>query len=48
MCIRDRKWYADRKGLATGVIGGAVGASGAVLTFLGRFLIGTWSIRTAF
>ena len=23
-------------------------ASGAVLTFLGRFLIGTWSIRTAF
>ena len=33
---------------ATGVIGGAVGASGAVLTFLGRFLIGTWSIRTAF
>lgn len=43
-----QKWYADRKGLATGVIGGAVGASGAVLTFLGRFLIGTWSIRTAF
>ena len=27
-----QKWYADRKGLATGVIGGAVGASGAVLT----------------
>ena len=43
-----QKWYADRKGLATGVIGGAVGASGAVLTFMGRFLIGTWSIRTAF
>ena len=43
-----QKWYADRKGLATGIIGGAVGASGAVLTFLGRFLIGTWSIRTAF
>lgn len=43
-----QKWYADRKGLATGVIGGAVGASGAVLTFLGCFLIGTWSIRTAF
>ena len=27
-----QKWYADRKGLATGVIGGAVGLSGAFLT----------------
>ena len=26
-----QKWYADRKGLATGVIGGAVGLSGAFL-----------------
>lgn len=43
-----QKWYADRKGLATGVIGGAVGASGAVLTLLGRFLIGRWGIRGAF
>lgn len=43
-----QKWYADRKGLATGVIGGAVGASGAVLTVCGRFLIGRWGIRTAF
>lgn len=43
-----QKWYADRKGLATGVIGGAVGASGAALTLAGRFLIGTWGVRTAF
>ena len=27
-----QKWYAGRKGLATGVIGGAVGLSGAFLT----------------
>jgi OFA family oxalate/formate antiporter-like MFS transporter len=31
-----QKWYADRKGLATGVIGGAVGLSGAFLTFFVR------------
>lgn len=43
-----QKWYAGRKGLATGVIGGAVGASGAVLTLCGRFLIGRWGIRAAF
>lgn len=43
-----QKWYADKKGFATGIIGGAVGASGAVLTFLGRWLIGTWNIRVAF
>lgn len=43
-----QKWYADRKGLATGVIGGAVGASGAVLTAAGRWLIGLWGIRGAF
>ncbi|MEG2672043.1 MAG: MFS transporter [Ruthenibacterium sp.] len=43
-----QKWYADKKGLATGVIGLAVGASGAVLTLLGTFLIRTWDIRTAF
>lgn len=43
-----QKWYAEKKGLATGVIGGAVGLSGAVLTFLGRFFITHWGIRTAF
>lgn len=43
-----QKWYAGRKGLATGVIGGAVGASGAVLTVCGRFLISRWGIRAAF
>jgi OFA family oxalate/formate antiporter-like MFS transporter len=31
-----QKWYAQRKGLATGVIGGAVGLSGAFLTFFVR------------
>ena len=31
-----QKWYTGRKGLATGVIGGAVGLSGAFLTFFVR------------
>lgn len=31
-----QKWYRDRKGLATGVIGGAVGVSGAFLTWFVR------------
>ena len=43
-----QKWFDDKKGLATGIIGGAVGLSGAALTFFGRFLIDTWGIRTAF
>lgn len=43
-----QKWYAERKGLATGVIGGAVGLSGAALTGAGRFLINGFGIRTAF
>lgn len=43
-----QKWYAQRKGLATGIIGGAVGLSGATLTFAGRWLISTWDVRTAF
>lgn len=43
-----QKWYAGRKGLATGVIGGAVGLSGAALTALGRFAVGAWGIRGAF
>ena len=43
-----QKWYASKKGLATGVIGGAVGLSGAVLTVLVRSLSGRWGIRTCF
>ena len=43
-----QKWYAGRKGLATGVIGVAAGASGATLTLGGRFLIDRWGIRAAF
>lgn len=41
-----QKWYADRKGLATGVIGGAVGLSGAFLTVAVRSAVkGFWIIR---
>lgn len=43
-----QKWFADKKGLATGVIGGAVGASGAALTFLVRRISGAWGIRVCF
>ena len=47
-----QKWYADRKGLATGVIGGAVGLSGAFLTVFVRTAVrGFWvvpGIRGAF
>lgn len=43
-----QKWYSDKKGLATGVIGGAVGFSGATLTFLVRWLTGRWGIRACF
>ena len=42
-----QKWYTDRKGLATGIIGGAVGLSGAALTLLVRGLEGALGIRTA-
>lgn len=34
-----QKWYKGRKGLATGVIGGAVGLSGAFLTLLVRLAL---------
>lgn len=43
-----QKWYRDKKGLATGIIGGAVGLSGAVLTALVRWLSGGWGIRVCF
>ncbi len=43
-----QKWYNNQKGFATGVIGGAVGLSGGVLTLLGTWLINTWNIRVAF
>lgn len=43
-----QKWYADKKGLATGIVGGAVGASGAVLTLSGRALINAVGIRWTF
>ena len=41
-----QKWYADRKGLATGVIGGAVGLSGAFLTVFVRMAVrGFWVVQ---
>ena len=41
-----QKWYADRKGLATGVIGGAVGLSGAFLTvFVCTAVRGFWVVQ---
>lgn len=43
-----QKWYADKKGLATGVVGVSVGLSGAVLTVSGRWLIGSFGIRICF
>ena len=47
-----QKWYAGRKGLATGVIGGAVGLSGAFLTVFVRTALKGFgpvqSIRGAF
>jgi OFA family oxalate/formate antiporter-like MFS transporter len=39
-----QKWYAQRKGLATGVIGGAVGLSGAFLTFFVRRAVAGFGI----
>ena len=41
-----QKWYAGRKGLATGVIGGAVGLSGAFLTIFVRTAVnGFWIVQ---
>ena len=41
-----QEWYADRKGLATGVIGGAVGLSGAFLTVFVRTAVrGFWVVQ---
>ena len=43
-----QKWYRDKKGLATGFIGGAVGASGAFLTLFVRRVVGQAGIRACF
>ena len=43
-----QKWNAHRRGLATGVIGGAMGASGLVLTALVEFFCRRWGIRVCF
>lgn len=43
-----QKWYRDRKGLATGVIGGAVGVSGGILTLLVHLFTRRWGMRGCF
>ncbi len=43
-----QKWYRSRKGLATGIIGGAVGFSGAFLTLFVRWVNGQWGLPAAF
>ncbi|MEG1932074.1 MAG: MFS transporter [Pygmaiobacter sp.] len=43
-----QKWYCDKKGTVTGVIGCAAGLSGAVLTLLGRWFLGLWGLRGTF
>ncbi len=45
-CVQ--KWYSDKKGFATGVIGVSVGFSGAVLTFFVNFFNKYEGIRTSF
>ncbi len=45
-CVQ--KWYPHKRGFATGVIGGAAGLSGAVLTFAARWLGGGWGMRVCF
>lgn len=40
-----QKWFQDRKGLVTGMIGGAVGLSGGFLTLWVRLVGGKWGMR---
>ena len=43
-----QKWCQDKKGLATGVIGIAVGLSGGAYTLAVRWMTGRWGIRVCF
>lgn len=45
-CVQ--KWYAQRKGFATGIVSCGVGLSGLVLTLLVRFTTRRWGIRACF
>lgn len=45
-CVQ--KWYKDKKGFATGVIGLALGASGAVLTLSSKLLTKIFGIQATF
>ncbi len=41
-------WWPHKRGFATGVIGGAAGLSGAVLTLAARWIGGRWGMRRCF
>lgn len=43
-----QKWYAEKKGFVTGLIGGAVGLSGGFLTLFVRLVSGYWGMRVCF
>ncbi len=45
-CVQ--KWYANRKGFATGVVSCGVGLSGLVLTLLVQFTTRRWGLRVCF
>lgn len=45
-CVQ--KWYADKKGFATGVIGCSVGLSGIFITYFSRWVIGRFGVRASF
>lgn len=43
-----QKWYREKKGFVTGLIGGAVGLSGGFLTLFIRLVNGRWGMRVCF
>ena len=45
-CVQ--KWYGQRKGMATGVVGLGVGLSGLVLTLAVKLIGGRWGMRICF
>lgn len=45
-CVQ--KWYKDRKGFATGLVGLGVGLSGLVLTLLVKWTVKRWGLRSCF
>ena len=43
-----QKWFSEKKGFVTGLIGGAVGLSGGFLTLFVRLVNGRWGMRACF